>query len=58
MTSWWNVGYALTCVLVPVVWGLVVVWISNRIERRMLGRTWAAKGHGKRRSVRPIEYHI
>jgi hypothetical protein len=52
-----TVGYALACVLVPVAWGLVVVWVSNRLDARIL-RHDRRTGHGRRRRPRPIEYHI
>ena len=49
--------YAAACVVVPVAWGLVVVWVSNRIEARV-ARTAGARRGARRRRVRPIEYHI
>ena len=27
-----SIAYALACVVVPVAWGLVVVWLSNRLD--------------------------
>jgi hypothetical protein len=56
--SWQSVGYAAACVLVPVFWGVVVVWLSNRIERRVLGAGGEARHGRKQREVPPIEYHI
>jgi hypothetical protein len=55
--NWQSVGYALICVVVPVLWGLGVVWGSNRVERLVLRRR---KGSAKRRTepLPPIEYHI
>jgi hypothetical protein len=53
--DWESILYALACVTVPVAWGLIVVWISNRIDRRLL-RT--GRRAGKRGAARPIEYHI
>jgi hypothetical protein len=47
-----QIGYALACVLVPVAWGLVIVWISNRLDRRFV-----ARGDGGR-APHSIEYHI
>jgi hypothetical protein len=52
--TWRSVAYALACVFVPVVWGVGVVWISNRIELRLLG----GGDEEKRRKAPPIEYHI
>ena len=51
--NWTQIGYALACVVVPIGWGLVIVWISNRMDRRLLTHG----GRGKR-SPHPIEYHI
>lgn len=52
--NWGQVGYAALCVILPVAWGLVVVWLSNRIDRRLVGRR-----RGRRRAEPPpIEYHI
>jgi len=46
------VVYALLCVVVPMAWGLVVVWLSNRIERAVLRRVKSDK------QLPPTEYHI
>lgn len=56
--DWYKVGYVLACVAVPTMWGLVVVWVSNALERRV-----SRQGRGKHRArrqreVHPIEYHI
>ncbi len=48
--------YAALCVVVPVAWGLVVVWISNRIEGAVGRRLAASKK--KRRAPPPTQYHI
>jgi hypothetical protein len=52
--NWENLGYALACVIAPIAWGLVVVWFSNRVDRRLLGRRVGKK----KRHPRRIEYHI
>lgn len=51
-----DIAYAAACVVLPVVWGLVVVWVSSRIEARVARRSRSRRG--ARRRVRPIEYHI
>ncbi len=55
---WERIGYAVACVVVPVAWGMLVWWASNRIEKRVLL-------HGRRKgqddaqaTLPPIEYHI
>jgi hypothetical protein len=58
MPSWSSVAYALSCVIVPVAWGLIVVWASNRLDQRFL-RHGRRKGRAdKPRRPQPIEYHI
>jgi hypothetical protein len=52
-----DIAYAVACVVLPVAWGLAVVWASNRIEERVARRAHARRG-SRRRHVRPIEYHI
>jgi hypothetical protein len=55
LVSWRTIGYALACVLVPVAWGLVVVWVSNRLEARIRRRG----GDGQERDYRGAPmYHI
>ena len=49
--NWEMIGYSLACVIVPVAWGLIIVWISNRLDQRLL------RG-GTRSREHPIEYHI
>ena len=54
--SWGALGYAALCVVIPALWGIAVVWASNRIERVVLRRS---KGSAeRRRPLPPIEYHI
>ena len=48
------IGYALLCITAPMVWGLLVVWISNRIERKLRGD----KRPECAQDVPPIDYHI
>jgi predicted PurR-regulated permease PerM len=45
-----SILYALACILVPVAWGLLAVWLTSLIERRL-----RARGAPE---VPPIEYHI
>jgi len=56
--TWESVGYATLCVVVPVVWGVIVVWMSNWIERHLGGSHRGSDRQRKRRPPRPIEYHI
>jgi hypothetical protein len=53
--TWQLIAYALACVIVPVAWGLIVVWASNRMDQRIV-RRGANAASGK--TSRPLEYHI
>ena len=55
--DWGRIGYALACVVAPLAWGLIIVWVSNRMDRDLLRKGGGRRG-GKRRAPRPIEYHI
>jgi hypothetical protein len=57
MMSWQLLGYAVICVALPVLWGLGVVWASNRIERVVLRRRKGAAAQ-RAEALPPIEYHI
>lgn len=51
--------YVAACVVLPLVWGLIVVWVSNRIDRW----THRKAGSGGGNMIHPdnstrIEYHI
>jgi hypothetical protein len=48
--------YVILCVVVPLAWGLVVVFVSNRIERAVKRRR--AKDGDDERELPPTEYHI
>ena len=45
-----NLLYIAACVFVPLVWGVIVVFVSNRIDQ------WAKRRHKGR--VTHIDYHI
>lgn len=51
-----NVLYAILCVVVPLAWGLMVVWISNRIEATVARRR--ARSGKIEPPLPPTEYHI
>ena len=53
---WW---YAGACVLLPVAWGLAMVWITNRVEH-WLSRRRDRRGDSGSASPPPppVEYHI
>jgi hypothetical protein len=54
--TWESIGYAIACVVVPVLWGVAVVRLSNAIERRVSARRMRREGGGA--EPPPIEYHI
>jgi len=49
------VGYCLLCILVPLLWGLLVVAVSNRIETRLKSKKNRSPGDA---TIPPIDYHI
>ena len=51
------VGYALLCIAAPLLWGLLVVWASNQVERKVV-RQRAKHPNETTGSVEPIDYHI
>lgn len=50
------IAYALACIVVPMAWGLVVVWASNAIEARVAKSD--AEHHKPKKHVSRVEYHI
>jgi hypothetical protein len=54
---WQLIGYAVACVVTPVVWGLLVVWAANRVERVVQKRR-AASSASEVKAFPPIDYHI
>jgi hypothetical protein len=50
---WSLIGYAIFCIVAPIAWGLLVVWVSNGIEHRL--RRNKPDGADE---VPPIDYHI
>lgn len=53
-----GIGYAIACVTVPMLWGLLVVWVSDRIERRVLKSGLEQGKTAKEATLPPIDYHI
>jgi hypothetical protein len=49
------VVYAILCVVVPLAWGALVAFVSNRIERAAAKRRDANEAE---RPLRRTEYHI
>jgi len=56
-----SIEYAVLCVVAPVTWGVIVYWVSGRIERRVAA---SAPSKGKAGNstepddTLPLEYHI
>jgi hypothetical protein len=55
---WSRLGYIALCVLVPAAWGLVVVWLSNRVEAWLRRRHKAKNGEQTPAEMPPLDYHI
>ena len=51
------IGYALLCIIAPVLWGLLIVRASYHVERRLAKRRKDEDGSAAS-PVPPIEYHI
>jgi hypothetical protein len=54
LINWPAIGYGVLCVAAPLTWGLLVVQVSNMIERRLR----AGKKPEEAQEAPPIEYHI
>ena len=50
-----GVGYSLLCIFVPLVWGLMVVVVSNQIETRLNRKEPMS---AQKADKQPIDYHI
>jgi hypothetical protein len=55
MSTWL---YALLCVVVPVLWGVVVAFASNALEGLIAHRHPPEDGQEPKPSLPPIDYHI
>jgi hypothetical protein len=53
-----DVGYAAACILVPLLWGLMIVWISDRIEGAVKRRGIARGKTPDESAMPPLDYHI
>ena len=52
-----KIGYGLLCLIVPLAWGLLVVWASGRVEA-FLSRRHPRKNKTVEKAMPPIDYHI
>ena len=52
-----TIGYALLCIVVPLTWGLVVVWASAKIET-LRGQPESSPDNPGATPMPPIDYHI
>jgi hypothetical protein len=51
--------YATLCVVVPVLWGVVIVALTNTLERFIAPRPdQHDQGEPRKSSLPPIDYHI
>jgi hypothetical protein len=56
-----TLGYAALCIAGPVLWGLIIYWISNLIEKGVSLKPPAKKSaseDAKPGDGLPVEYHI
>ena len=54
---WERIGYTLLCLAAPLAWGLIVVWVSNRVERAVL-RHRPNASDSTEDQLPPLDYHI
>ncbi|WP_165864216.1 hypothetical protein [Capsulimonas corticalis] len=55
----WNLlAYAALCVCVPAIWGVIVYWISSKIERRVLSPHSSVSERDGEAPTLPLDYHI
>ena len=52
-----TIGYALLCIVVPLAWGLVIVWASTKIERLRRPPESPPENPGAT-PMPPVDYHI
>lgn len=55
--SWELFGYAILCIIVPALWGLVVYRVSSSIEKRVLPQRPPSAQNGDEPTL-PLDYHI
>jgi hypothetical protein len=52
------IGYAVLCVVVPALWGLIVYWASNAVEKRVRRSARRKPGAEHEDDVPSVEYYI
>ncbi len=50
--------YILACVLAPLAWGLIVVFVSNRIDQWAKAKRSADSGNAVGSDAMHVDYHI
>lgn len=56
--EWERIGYAALCVIVPVAWGLLVLRVSNAIERRVKAQGQRQGKTEEQATMEPLDYNI
>ena len=56
--SWRSIGYAALCVIVPSAWGMIVVWVSRQVEKRVLQQGRRKGKSDEQATMPPLDYHI
>lgn len=52
------VGQSLLNIIAPVGWSLIILWISNRIERLVLQQGKRKGLSAEQAAMPPLDYHI
>ncbi len=50
--------YALACVIIPVAWGLLMVWATDRLEPILFHHKQHDADDPEKPAIKPLEYHI
>lgn len=50
--------YALACVLIPVAWGLLMVWATDHLEPLLFHHHKHSPESPDKPAIKPLEYHI
>ncbi len=53
-----RIGYAVACIIVPMLWGVLVVWISDRVESAVKRRGIKRGKTPEESAMPPLDYHI
>ena len=53
-----TIPYIIACIVFPVLWGLIVYWISNKIEQKVQRSESSSTPTPNSADILPLDYHI